>query len=215
MRQLQRLALAFPFAASGIFAAAISMTIAAAQPVQPRVTIPEIMPKTDPAKVGLEPDIAFYVAKGEANACGDGCDTWIAADGKIDIGAAERLRRLLAKLGDRHLPIFFHSPGGFVQSSLELGRFIRSQKLVTGVARTVPRGCDRGNLHDEACEALKRSGSELISEFDTDLTMCSSADPRTRCLRNSKLYTPGAQRECRAVRPRHGYSRRPILGVRL
>ena len=158
-------------------AAAVFMTVAAAQPVQPRVTIPEIMPKVEPSKVRPEdlPDMAFYVAKGDANACGHGCDEWIAAAGKIDLGAAERLRELLAKLGNRRLPIFFHSPGGDVNSSLALGRLIRSQGLVAGVAPTAPRGCDRKDLRDKACEALKRSGAELMAEFDTDRTMCHSA----------------------------------------
>lgn len=159
-----------------VCAAAMYMTVAAAQPVQPRITIPEIMPKVEPSKVRPEdlPDIVFYVAKGDANACGHGCDAWIAADGKIDIGAAERLRELLAKLGNRRLPVFFHSPGGAVGGSLELGRMLRSHDLVAGVARTTPRGCNRDNLREPACEAQKRSGSELVSEFDTDTTICHS-----------------------------------------
>jgi hypothetical protein len=155
---------------------AMCIAVAAAQPVQPRPTIPEIMPKVEPPKdrrLDL-PDIVFYVAKGDANACGHGCDTWIAADGRIDFGAAERLRGLLAKLGNRRLPVF-HSPGGDVNSSLALGRLIRSQGLVAGVARTTPHGCDRKDLRGTACEDLKRSGAELMAEFDTDGTMCSSA----------------------------------------
>src|SRR5215831_20955411 len=57
--------------------------------------------KTEPGKAKLEgmPEIVFYVAKGDSNACGLGCDQWIAADGRIDAGAPQRLRRLMAKLG--------------------------------------------------------------------------------------------------------------------
>src|SRR5262249_44192814 len=145
---------------------------AAAEPARP----PAVPAKTEPAKVKLEDisNIVFYIAKGDANACGHGCDEWIAADGKIDIGAPERLRRLLAKLGSRRLPIFLHSPGGTVNGSLELGRLIRRQKLVTGVARTVPHSCDRDNWSDKTCEAFKRSGVQLESELDTEATMCNS-----------------------------------------
>jgi hypothetical protein len=148
------------------------MFSAAAEPTQPH----GVPPKADPTKPKLEgpPDIVFYVAKGDPNACGPGCDEWIAADGKIDIGAPQRLRRLLGKLGKRRLPIFFNSLGGNVNGSLELGRLIYREKLVTGVARTIPSGCDRDNLRDKACEALKRSAVEFKSEFNTDVTMCNS-----------------------------------------
>src|SRR5205807_6854792 len=77
-------------------------------------------------------------------------------------------------LGNRRVPIFFHSPGGVATASLKLGRLIRAQKLVTGVVRTVPRGCDRDKLYDKTCEALKRSGMELDSEFDPISVMCNS-----------------------------------------
>ena len=132
--------------------------------------------KGSPAPVKAAPmaDMAFYLARGEADACGRACNEWIAAEGKIDVGAAQRLRRLLAKLGHHRPPIFFHSPGGSITGSLALGRLIRGEKLVAGVARTIPRGCDRDNFHDETCDALKRSGRELKSEFDTDITMCNS-----------------------------------------
>src|SRR5215472_10808108 len=36
------------------------------------------------------PPITFFVATGPANACGPGCDGWIAAEGKIDLNAAQR-----------------------------------------------------------------------------------------------------------------------------
>jgi hypothetical protein len=145
---------------------------AAAEPAKPRAA-PQ---KTEPGKIKPEdvPEIVFYVAKGDSNACGLGCDQWIAADGKIDTGAPQRLRRLVTKLGKRRLPIFFHSPGGALGASLELGRLIRQQRLVAGIARTIPRGCDRDNFYDKACQALKRSRMELMSEFDTEVLMCNS-----------------------------------------
>jgi tetratricopeptide (TPR) repeat protein len=138
-------------------------------------TLPEPVKVSPPGvKAGPAADISFYLARGEADACGRACSEWIAAEGRIDPGAAQRLRRLLAKLGHRRLPIFFHSPGGSVAGSLELGRLIRGQKLVASVARTIPRGCDRDNLQDKTCEELKRSGMEIESEFDAVVTMCNS-----------------------------------------
>jgi hypothetical protein len=50
-------------------------------------------------KSAAVPEIQFYLAHGDAGACGRGCDGWIAAEGKIDLRAAQRLRHLLARLG--------------------------------------------------------------------------------------------------------------------
>jgi hypothetical protein len=132
--------------------------------------------KVSPAgvKVGPTADIAFYLARGDADSCGRGCKEWIAAEGKIDLGAAQRLRRLLAKLGRRRPPIFFHSMGGSIIGSIELGRLIRDQKLEVSVAHTIPGGCDRDKPLDESCEALKRSGQELEAQFDPAISMCNS-----------------------------------------
>jgi hypothetical protein len=131
---------------------------------------------TDPAKpAGAIPsEIIFFLARGEANTCGPGCNEWIAAEGKIDVAAASRLRRLLAKLGRRRLPIIFHSPGGSVTGSLELGRLIHDQKLEVSVAHTLPLGCDGDKSLEKSCEALKRSGQQLESEIDPAVAMCNS-----------------------------------------
>jgi hypothetical protein len=121
------------------------------------------------------PAMVFYVAKGDPNACGPGCNEWIAADGKIDAGVAQRLRKLLAKLGPRKPPIFFHSGGGAVLAAIELGRLIRERKLEVSVARTIPGGCDRDKLHDKPCDSLKRSGIDLTAQLDLFGAMCNSA----------------------------------------
>ncbi len=71
-------------------------------------------------------------------------------------------------------PIYFHSPGGSVLGSIELGRLIRARKLEAGVAHTVPFGCDRDKPWEKSCEAQKRSGHELRSEFDPTSAMCNS-----------------------------------------
>jgi hypothetical protein len=65
----------------------------------------------EPAADLKAPPIAFFVAKGEADICGPGCNEWIAADGTIDRDAGKRLRALLDKLGARKLPLYFHSAG--------------------------------------------------------------------------------------------------------
>ncbi|HEY3642668.1 MAG TPA: hypothetical protein VGL31_16360 [Xanthobacteraceae bacterium] len=137
---------------------------------------------SDPAKaapaganVAAMAPLEFFLARGEADACGPGCNEWIAAEGKIDPGTAQRLRRLLTKLGRRRPPIYFHSPGGSIVGSIELGRLIREQKFEVSVAHTIPLGCDRDKPLEQSCEAQKRSGQELDAEFDPAVAMCNSA----------------------------------------
>jgi hypothetical protein len=122
--------------------------------------------------------IEFYLAHGDADACGAGCNEWIAAEGKIDTKAAQKLRQLLVKLKGRQPPIFFHSPGGAVDGAIALGRLIHQQKLTVSVGRTVPLGCNRDKPLEDSCVTLKRSGQSgqaVEAEIDPTLIMCNSA----------------------------------------
>src|SRR5580704_1155023 len=125
------------------------------------------VPAAPAAKPALLPPIVFFVAKGDANACGPGCNEWIAAEGTIDAGADGRLRALLKKLGGRKLPLYFHSPGGAIPAGLAIGRMMRERGLTAGVGRTVPAGCDPKAASDPACDKLERSGRELLADLDT------------------------------------------------
>jgi hypothetical protein len=129
----------------------------------------------EPQPANPWPPIVFYVAKGEPNACGPGCGEWIAAEGTIDENAHRRLRGLINRLGQRKLPIYFHSPGGSVEAGMAIGRIMREHRMTAGVGRTVPRGCDPLQEHEAACDSLKRSGRELLSELRTARTLCNSS----------------------------------------
>ena len=148
-----------------------------AKPAQtkPAETKPAETKGPDAKRLPLPPPIVFFIANGDADACGPGCRQWIAAEGTIDAAADARLRGFLRKLGGRKLPIFFHSPGGSVPNGLAIGRLMRQFGLTAGVARTVPAGCDPKQLREEACDRLERSGRELVAEFDTTHAMCNSS----------------------------------------
>jgi hypothetical protein len=107
--------------------------------------------------------MVFYVAKGEPNACGPGCREWIVAEGAIDRDAPVRLRALLNRLGQRKLPIYFHSPGGSVDGGLAIGRLMRERRMTAGVGRTIPRGCDPLQVHEATCDDVKRTGRRLAT----------------------------------------------------
>lgn len=134
-------------------------------------------PAPPPAQESADrpPPIAFFIAKGEADACGPGCAEWIAADGMIDGAAPQRLHALLARAGKRKLPIYFHSPGGSVVGAMAIGRLMRARGMTAGVGRTIPQGCDATKLRDQSCDAVKRSGRELSAELRTTRTMCNSS----------------------------------------
>lgn len=90
--------------------------------------------------------------------CGTDCPEWIAAQGRLDSGAPQRLRVLLTRLGDRRLPVLLDSRGGSVDASLEIGRMIRTNKLDVVIGRTLVEPCAPG---DGDCRALARRGVAL------------------------------------------------------
>lgn len=122
----------------------------------------------------LTAPIEFYLAHGDANACGPGCSEWIAAEGKIDLGAADRFRRLLRTLADRRPPIFLHSPGGKLTEALEIGQLIRDKKFEVSVGHTVPVGCATDKQSASSCEARKRAGQAVEAEISPTLYACNS-----------------------------------------
>jgi hypothetical protein len=119
--------------------------------------------------------IEFYLAHGDVNACGPGCSEWIAAEGKIDVGAADRFRQLLRKLGDRRPPVYFHSPGGKVNDAMELGRLFRDKKFVVSVGHTVPLNCGSDKQPANSCEARKHAGQAVEAEISAKDYECNSS----------------------------------------
>ena len=126
-------------------------------------------------KAEFEPRLTIYLARGPANACGPGCDRWIAVEGDVDRDAAPRIRRFLLKIKDKQRPIYFHSPGGSVEPSLVIGRLLRSRKAVARVGRTIVADCAAGTQFDEACLKVKNGGGEVRAEIVTRNAMCNSA----------------------------------------
>jgi hypothetical protein len=114
----------------------------------------------------------FFVAKGGRDACGPGCSTWIAADGMIDPGAADRFRGFLEKRELRSLPVFFNSPGGIASQSVAVGLILRKFRMTAGVGRTLPNKC-RATRPDE-CRRIAQSNPEQDSRLVTLDARCAS-----------------------------------------
>jgi hypothetical protein len=126
-------------------------------------------------KAGFASRLTIYIAKGPPDACGPGCDRWIAIEGQVDQGAAARVRRFLAGVKDTQRPIYLHSPGGNVEQSYVIGRLLRSRKAVARVGRTVATPCAAGTQLDAACLKIKNASGEVEAELTTRNAMCNSA----------------------------------------
>jgi hypothetical protein len=128
-----------------------------------------------PPVPGHAPKLIIYLAKGEANSCGQGCDRWIAIEGTVDAGAAARVRQFLRGVKDTQRPIYFHSPGGEVRQALAIGRLLRARKAIGRVGRTIVAACAAGSQVDDACLKIKAGGGEVQSGLVTRNAMCNSA----------------------------------------
>ncbi|HET7680817.1 MAG TPA: hypothetical protein VFK79_11880 [Xanthobacteraceae bacterium] len=126
------------------------------------------------ATLPLKNPMVFYLAQGEPNACGPGCDQWIAAEGAINQGTAGRMRAFLKLQGGKagKLPIYFNSPGGITTESLAMGRLMRERGITGRVARTIPQVCE-GEAKE--CARAKRSGRPLAARLTSIASQCNSA----------------------------------------
>lgn len=131
--------------------------------------------ETPAEKAGFASKLTIYLAKGAPDACGPGCDRWIAIEGEIDGDASQRIRRFLAGVKDAQRPIYLHSPGGNVEQSYVIGRLLRSRKAVARVGRTIATACAAGTQVDAACLKTKAAGGEVEAELTTYHAMCNSA----------------------------------------
>jgi hypothetical protein len=124
------------------------------------------------------PPVMFYVAKGAPDACGRGCDRWIAVEGQINGDAAGRFKTFIKRrLKDRHLPMYFSSPGGNLEQAIFIGNMLRELSATARVARTIVRDCGFEAQTSEVCLKLKRSGRELAGDLTTRGAQCNSAVP--------------------------------------
>ena len=135
----------------------------------------EVRAQTAAEKAGFPTRLIIYNAKGPADACGPGCDRWIAVEGQVDEGAAERVSRFLRDTKDSKRPIYFHSPGGSVRPSYVIARLLRSRKAIARIGRTIASACAGGTQVDAACLKVKTAGGEVEAELATRNAMCNSA----------------------------------------
>jgi hypothetical protein len=146
----------------------------AAQAASPRSLSPSTRDQELVAKIKQRP-MEFSIATGGANACGSGCDKWIAAEGNIDYDAAKRFDDFLKEPGRRSLPVFFNSIGGSTIQARIMGRRMREYQMRAGIGRTVPTDCRAAPRSGETCRAGEQSGSEQRARLIAIDSLCASA----------------------------------------
>lgn len=173
-----------------MLAAALALAYAANAGAQTRA--PKARPPAPAQKKVHELPLHLYLAKGEANACGEGCSEWIAVEGMFDAGAAGRAQAFLKRHGARKLPVYLHSPGGHSDAAIAIGRQLRQLGLTAGVGVTVPRGCESASDQSTTCRAAKRTNQPVAADWRADGT-CSSACVWTLLGAKSRHVSPGAR----------------------
>ncbi len=151
-----------------VWMAAICGLAAGKEKDPPKPTGPSV-PKTEIN--ALKRAMTFYLAKGEPGSCGPGCSEWIAAEGTITSGTAERLRSFLIRNSGTKRPIYFYSPGGLAAEAVAIGRVMRERGLVAGVARTIREGREA----QKDCPKPKQFNHELNARLKSTLAQCNSA----------------------------------------
>jgi hypothetical protein len=86
-------------------------------------------------ETGMRP-MRFAVVRANSSNCYPNCPEWISAEGDIVTDSATKLKKFLAKLGDRKLPILIRSFGGDLDAAFAMGRLIRDRQLNVAVGYT-------------------------------------------------------------------------------
>ncbi len=114
----------------------------------------------------------FFVAKGGPNACGTGCSEWIAFQGSLNRGVAQRFRQFLDGLDGKPRTLFIDSRGGRIVDARDIGALLRERMIGASIGRTIPAGC---RSFDESCRKKIVVGLTQSARLVTAGAGCSSA----------------------------------------
>jgi hypothetical protein len=128
-----------------------------------------------PGSPNLPDPMIFVVAHGGPDACGPGCNEWIAAEGAFDNDAEARFRRFLASLTGRQLPIIFDSRGGNIGQAFGIGKILRERHMTASVGETYPDACRTGRAARPACRKIMQENRDVRAQLRTGNGICASA----------------------------------------
>jgi hypothetical protein len=125
--------------------------------------------------IGSPPDaMIFYVARGAAGACGQGCSEWIAAEGTVQWDTHKRLIAILDRQAGHRLPVVIHARGeSNLNVATSLGRILRDRGIDTTAGSTEAEACN--GKSEVECFALKRPGGPLEAKLNLAEAHCDLA----------------------------------------
>ena len=106
--------------------------------------------KTNPQKKTAEParpkhpmemPMTVVIVRSASDFCEPLCPEWIAAEGEITAATPALFRKVLKQIGDRKLPVILGSPGGNVDSAIQIGRMLRKAGLDVMLGFFMYDGC--------------------------------------------------------------------------
>lgn len=117
-----------------------------------------------------QPEPMRIVLTRSAEPCEPDCREWLAAQGAITKDTLAELRRALAELNGRKVPLLVYSTGGTVETAIAMGELVRKSGLDIAIARTVFSQRDpalgtideRSPLCASACTLLLAGGQRRI-----------------------------------------------------
>jgi hypothetical protein len=104
--------------------------------------------------------------------CDPRCPEFIAMQGIVQPDSHEKLRFVLQQLKDQRIPVVIHSPGGNVDSAMQIAQIIRTRRLDVGVARAEYASVCREE--DETCNRAQR-GKPPARKVTFEGAFCASA----------------------------------------
>lgn len=114
----------------------------------------------------------FALVRSSDPACEPTCPEWIWAYGDIKTSSVGRLKKMLAQVRGRRLPIMLASNGGDVDAAITMGRMIRKAKLDVGVAYTRFGACLPTR---DDCLPSKKRGNAYPGDLMDSAAVCASA----------------------------------------
>jgi hypothetical protein len=123
----------------------------------------------DPAH---DTSMRFGLVRSSDPGCEPACPEWIWAYGDIKAESVGRLKKMLAQVRGRRLPIMLSSGGGDVDAAIAMGRLIRKAKLDVGVALTRFGGCLPTR---DDCLPSKKWGNAYPGDLMDSAAVCASA----------------------------------------
>lgn len=153
----------------------VLMTVAVClSAVAPAQSTPAKDPAVAKAVNPFDLSMQFVIVRSAAGYCEPNCPEWIYGEGQIDATTPKLFRAILKQAGDRKLPLILLSPGGNVNSAIEIGRMVRKKDMSVEIGYTRFGSC---RPRDAGCKGDGPQEGEFRGIVMASGAFCWSACP--------------------------------------